>query len=664
MIILDYETRSECDLKACGTDVYTAHETTDILCLAMIEKETGACIVFDPAVQDMPQVWVDKLATGCLVVAHNARFDKGIHRVGVELYGFPEIADERWYCSSAQMRVNAIPASLDHACRALGVRNQKSASGNKLIKQLSIPQADGTFNEDPELMKKMQAYCLQDTYTTLDIVNATRLMAETEHQDWLLNERINDRGIGVDIELAELAQAYAEAEKSEINKKLFKMTGGVVERATQHQRIKSYILDQLDLTDENDSDLVGLMTTTDNRLTLDGATRTAIIELIDAGNLDLLDEVEDMIRLLDLASASSIAKFKRMGGMGGDTGRVTGALIYYGASQTGRYSSKGLQLHNMKRDCYEEAEYLAVKGQMARGKELKNVLSTLSKMLRPSLVAKDDHSFVVGDWSGIEARALPWLSDSEGGNAKLELFKQGIDVYVTTAEEIGVAERSVGKVAELALGFGGSSGAFMAMAKAFNVDLPEHQVLRIVKKWRQANKWVVQFWHDVETSAKKAIRAKGTARFTAGRIVYTYAPELMGGTLLCILPDGSLIQYPYARIERDKKGSTITCLKASVNPKKDSKDNWGRVRLWGGLMVENVTQGFCAGLLRDKLRVAEDNGLKTIAHVHDEIILEVKNDVVQRETDLLKKIMETVPEYAQGLPLKAVPVSMPRYGNH
>jgi len=664
MLVLDFETRSECDLKLCGTHVYTHHESTDILCISLYDMDTEESVVFDPVETDIPQVWKDKLNSADLVVAHNAAFDKGIYTIGVKEYGFPPIADDRWYCSSAQMRVNAIPASLDDAARALGVKNQKSFKGARLIKKLSIPQEDGTFNENPELMEEMRTYCLQDTVTTVDIIRATRLMTQEEHSDWLLNERVNERGVRVDVEVAELAQSYAAEEQDGIAAELVKLTDGVVTKPTQHQRIKPYILEGLDMKDESDRKLKALMTKKDGKFTLDAKTRETVLSLIDAGNLELVEETEELIRLLDDATATSVAKFKRMQHMAGLHDRVRGAFIYYGASQTGRFSSKGLQLHNMKRDCYELADFLDLKAKMQQGVKIPDVMNTLSKMLRPTLIAGEGKTFVVGDWSSIEARGLPWLANTPDAEKKLDLFRQGVDVYVKAAESIGIDDRRIGKVAELSLGYGGAIGAFSAMAINYGLVLPEYQVDRIVKNWRRANKWAVLFWAEVEQAAKKAVRARGKQQFKAGRVVYTYAPALMGGTLLCILPDQSIIQYPNCHIDYSDRGDNLVCLKASIRPKADSKDNWGTVRLWGGLMVENITQAFCAGLLRDKLRVAEVEGIDIVAHIHDELVAECELEFADEVGEDLKIIMEAVPSYAKGLPLKAEPVQMVRYGNH
>lgn len=679
MILLDYETRSEADLKAVGAYRYATHYSTDILCVCLWDMETDEYVVFDPAMELMPAAWRIKLIKADLVMAHNAFFDREIHEhVGVQEYNFPPIPEHKWYCTAAQARLNGLPSSLEDAAIAAKILARKDHKGSALIKKLSIPDAEGNFNEDPELMKQMQEYCVQDCRTTVELVRATRLMTQVEHKDWLLTEKMNLRGVKVDRELAQLATAYAEAEQSEISAELVRVTGGAIEKPTQYQRIKKYILEALDPEDLNDIALRKLMTVykgKEKKVSLDKDVRESIITAIDAGNLFLYEDIEELIRLLDAASASSVAKFKRMDSMADDKDdRVRGAFIHAGAGQTHRYSSKGLQLHNMKRECFTADETLEIRAHMMQQKPMDGVMKTLSKLLRPALIPAEGKKFVVGDWSAIEARALPWLSDDPRAEKKLSMFRNGIDIYIEAAKDILKKEeidpesndRQIGKVAELALGYGGAVGAFASMAKNYGLVLPDYMVQKIVKGWRAANPWAVKLWKDLEDAAKNAVRSGGKKAFKAGRVEYRYLPKLLGGTLICILPDGTGIQYPFCKLEHSQLGDNLVALKAGIKPKADGsgKHHWGTVRLWGGLLAENITQAFCAALLRAAVRDCDIVKIPVIAHVHDEIIAEVPTEEADVISRGLKIVMETVPEWAKGLPLKAEPVILDRYGNH
>lgn len=667
MIILDYETRSECDLKACGLYVYATDLSTEILCLAMYDTDTDEQVLFYPIEgQTMPEKWKGKLRRAELVGAMNAAFDREIHAcIGVLDHGYPKIPDHKWYCIAAQCRLNGLPSNLDDATKAAKVKHKKNPDGVGLIKKMCIPP----FEYNMTLLNKMGQYCLDDVLAAVELFRNTRPMTKIEHKDWLITEKMNIRGVKIDRELAQLATKYAGAEQADISEKLDKLTDGVITKPTQYQRIKQYIEEALDLDDENDRKLLKLMTVykkDEKKLGLDKDIRESIITVIDAGNLHLYEDIEELIRLLHDASASSVSKFAKMNTLADpEDDRVRGAFIHAGAAQTHRYSSKGLQMHNMRRDCFNAEIAEELKDYMKQGVEIPNVMQTLAKLLRPALVPDEGNQFVVGDWSAIEARALPWLSGDPRAERKLDMFRNGIDVYVEAAKNLG-GERQIGKVAELALGYGGAVGAFASMAKNYGVVLPDYAVKKIVRQWRADNPWAETFWHALESAAKKAVRARGTKSFKAGRVEYTFAPNLLGGTLICMLPDGTGIQYPFCSIEHTDKGDNLVCLKAGIKPKKGekSKHHWGTVRLWGGLLSENVTQAFCAALLRDKLRECDVLNIPVILHVHDEIGVECESSVTRNYRKALKEVMEQIPEYAEGLPLDAEPVVLDRYGNH
>ena len=681
-VVLDFETRSRLDLKTSGAVLYAQHESTEVLCLGLYDMLNDDEFVYDPYEEDMPPKWRKRLTMAGLVIAHNALFDREIYDncMGKASDSHPYIPFDKWYCSSAQARVNALPASLEDAALAAKLTQKKDFTGSALIRQLSIPQKDGTFNECPKAMVKMKKYCLQDLRTTVALVRSTRFMTQEEHNDWLITERLNMRGIRVDVELASLAQHYAEAEQEAISGKLIELTNGEITKATQHQRIKKYILESLDLDNPFDRKLQSLMTVykgKEKKYSMDKTVRESVITAIDANSLKLYEDIEELIRLLDDASMASVAKFKRMQTMSGCDDRVRGAFVYAGASQTIRFASKGLQLHNMKRKCFDAEKTVWIKNEMRNKTKMGDVMSTLSQLLRPALIPDYGKVFVVGDWSAIEGRALPWLSNDPRAEKVLDIFRNDGDLYIETAIDTGLGMtpsditdtlRQIGKVIALSLGYGGANGAFSAMGKNYGVILEEYEVTRLVKRWRRANAWAVDFWAKCMRAAKRAVRARGKKRFAAGRVTYTYAPDLLGGTLICILPDGTAIQYPECRFQHSDRGDNLTALKAGIHPK-SGETEWGRVTLWGGLLVENITQAFCAGLLRDKIKVIdhEDNTgdpLPIVAHVHDEIILEVNDDNAEADRLFLKEVMEHVPEYAEGLPLKAEPVILSRYGNH
>ena len=395
--------------------------------------------------------------------------------------------------------------------------------------------------------------------------------------------------------------------------------------------------------------------------------REQILDRADTGEIMITDKVYDVIAALDDGNKSSVAKYKRMLERADDEDRVSGAFVYAGAS-TIRYTSRGLQLHNFKRDCLSPERTEELKRTMATGFQVSvgNVMDTLSKALRPTIVPGRGNVLIVGDFKSIENRGLPWLANSPGALNKLATFKQIDDdptlpdMYVRAATEAGTDDRQVGKVIELSMGFGGANGAFHSMARNYGVHLPDAIVTGLVQTWRNNNQWAVDFWNGLERAAKRAINNPGTVQ-ECGRVSYTYNADMMGGSLFCELPCGQILTYPSCRLEevdgRHGPQYTITALKANWKPAADAKE-WPRYALWRGLLAENVTQAACASLTRWLVRQFDN----VVLHCHDEVALECSVGQAAEQKQLLQTTMETGPAWAKGLPLKAPVAVMARYG--
>jgi DNA polymerase len=259
----------------------------------------------------------------------------------------------------------------------------------------------------------------------------------------------------------------------------------------------------------------------------------------------------------------------------------------------------------------------------------------------------------VADWSAIEGRVNPWLANSVAGERKLDIFRQRLDPYKVNAaatvsvpyEDVTDDQRQVGKVQELALGFAGGVGAFASMGRVYGVRLPEPEAKRMIDLWRRANPWAVPWWSDLEQAAWRAMRHPGSVH-AAGRINYMYDRQ----HLWYALPSGRVLCYPFARIE----GEELTYAKASWKPAADASE-WPRARAWKGLLCENATQAAAHDILREALR-----GLPAaVAHVHDEIVLEVPREGAEEARERLMEVMRTAPD---GLPLDCECKIMERYG--
>lgn len=664
MLIIDFETRSRCDLFKRGAYNYALDPSTDILHCAFLPQDPDDDREFLWTPQDgpLPAEVVELIKSADYIVAHNAQFDRLIwSEIAVPDYGFPEIEFDHWYCSSAQCRVNGLPAGLADAARALDTRHKKDPRGDQLIKLLSLPQKDGTFNEDPDLMVEMGEYCLQDTRTTKAVMNATRLMTRTEHEDWLISEDINERGVMIDTAMAQATQRHANDELIEIAERLNEASHGAITKHTQYVRAAEWVLARLRETSEDHPAIKMMERYKEDELkfSLDKNAREDIIDAVDHGLFEVPDDVLDVVVAMNEGSASSVAKFKNMLLRADDeTHRVYGAFIYGGASATMRFSSRGLQMHNLpSKGLGDEEETWDLYDTLMSGADLpKPVMKSLKKLLRHAIMADEDKALIIGDWTGIEARSLPWLADTEMATAKLDMIASGVDIYSVTAAEIGFSgNRPIGKVCELALGYEGGKGAFKQFAKLYGVVIEDGRIKPIIDKWRHTNSWVVQFWRDLEKAAMSAVRDPQTV-YSAGRIRYLYSPALMGGSLMCILPDDSVLTYPKTRIETEKGRYKLTALKSSTKMKSGAKE-WPRESLYGGRLAGHANQGTAAALLRDLLSRVD----ACIAHVHDEVILEVPDVVAEGSRDALEKEMTTTPAWAKGLPLNAKPIISYRY---
>ena len=673
-IDIDFETRSKSDLKKVGAYNYATDPTTEILCCGFkitskdIEDAPVAYYLWFPHDGPLPEPVMSALKKVDEITAHNAAFDQLIYEFVAEIdHDWPNIKANKWRCSSARARLNNMPAGLGNLTNALNSENVKDHTGAALIRYLSIPDKEtGEFRENAEKLVEMGAYCLKDVKAMTSIKEDLRPMSDLENFDWYTNEQINYRGIKIDREMATAAMKYADAEQSEIAEELIELTGGVITKHTQSARVRDYVHERLCETGQK------IMKVWDkkkecSKLSLDKNIRQQLLDRSD--ELDIPWEVCDIMQAVQDGSKSSVSKFRAMLDRADpNTDRVHGAFIHAGAGQTHRYASRGLQLHNFPRKVFPIDEVSILRKQMIDGKPLRlhgedlGVMDTLSRLLRSAIIPATGHCFVVGDWSSIEAGTLPWLADNTGGRERIKDIENDIDLYEVAAAQAGYAgNRQIGKVAELALGYGGAQGAFKSMAAQFGLHIEEPEAKRIVNKWRSANPWAVDFWNKLEKAAHKAMKYPEEV-FEAGRIRYVFKENHLDGCLFCILPDDTILSYPSARLEvvETQYGPKrqLTAMKANWTPAQGSSD-WPRIGLWRGLLAENVTQATAAALLRTTLRSFNETA---VGHVHDEIILEVPLEHAKAAKKVLQDTMESGPDWAEGLPLSAPPTIMLRYG--
>jgi len=632
MLYVDFETRSTCDLRAKGVYNYAQDASTDVLCMsyAFDDDEVTTWVPTQPFPESVRNY------TG-QIRAHNAAFERLIFWYVLQI----NFKLEQFYCTATQARANCAPGSLEDVGRFAGASMKKDHRGAQLIRLMCVPP----FKDSPELMAEMIQYCEQDVRAMRAISKAMRDLSDEELTDYHVNERINDRGVLVDVPLCQAAVKFASDELVEIEQIVQEVTGGAI-ASVRSPRMREWVLERV-------GEQAKKLMEKDGKYSIDKTVRANLLMMENPDEVPA--DVQEVIQCADDLWASSVAKFSRLSGLADEEDqRVRGAFVFAGGSATGRASSYGAQVHNFTRKCADEPE--AARNAMVRGHSIvprygKRVTDVLKGMLRPALIPATGKHFVVADWAAIEARVNPWLSGR--GDDKLELFRTGEDVYKVNAAatfnvrvaDVTKDQRQIGKVQELACGFAGGVGAFAAMGRAYGISLPEPVAKRMVDGWRRANTWAVPYWTSLEESYTRAMRNKGR-EFKAGRITYLFD----GQHLWYALPSGRILCYPYAKLESDG----ISYAKAAWKPAQDAKE-WPRARLWKGLACENVTQAVANDLLRHSLRQLDD----VVLHVHDEIVVETADPSAAEN---LKRVMCTAPAWAQGLPLDAEVETMKRYG--
>jgi len=634
----DFESKSECDLKTEGVYNYSRHPSTQVLCMSYAYDDEPVR-TWRPG-EPMPKIEGQ-------IRAHNAAFERLIIWHVLKM----PIPLEQFYCTAAQARANCAPGSLEDVGRFAGTSMRKDHRGAALVRACCIPP----YKDDliPELIQ----YCEQDVRTMRAVSQSMRELTLEELEDYHINERINDRGVMVDVALCKAAVKYAAAELAEIEETVRTITRGEI-LSVRSPRMRLWVMDRVG------PEALKLMERAD-KFSIDKTVRANLLAIDDPEQVP--PDVKEVIQCADDLWASSVAKFERLAGLASLDGRVRGAFVFAGGSATGRASSYGAQLHNAPRRCAEDPE--AVRTAMVRGHRIvpefgRRVTDVLKGMLRPAIMPARGHVFVGYDWSAIEGRVNPWLADTATSEDKLQCFRDGLDPYIVNAaatfnrayadiereyKETNKSEqRQVGKVQELALSFAGGAGAFNAMARIYGVRLSDAEVKRAINGWRSANPWAAIFWSDLETAYTRALRNRGKI-FTAGRVSYYYD----GQHLWYALPSGRVLCYPFARFEDDG----ITYSKASWKPAADAKE-WPRARLWKGIAVENVTQATAHDLLREALRKIPN----VVAHIHDEILVECAEEDADKMLSHMKEVMTTPPAWGEGLPLAVSGKVMIRFG--
>jgi len=731
---IDFESGSAVELGDVGVHKYAEHWSTHVYCMAYRFNDEEKQIWY--MWESFPQRVIDHVAGGGIVVAHNASFERALWNVvlprpnlidGYDPIPVPRMQIDQMVCTMARAAALALPGGLDYIARVMGAESRKDDVGGKLMMKFAKPLTrtmgeDGretyTFYRDREDMLKVGDYCLQDVEVETEIDRLLLQHKPRERSVWLLDQKINDRGVKLDLELVKVATEVADVGEARLHKRMAEITEGAVPSCTQVAKLVAWINSR------------GIPCTS--------IAKGVQTELIAAASV-LDPTVEEAIRLRQAAGKGTpTSKYQTMLDCAGFDGKARGQLMYHGAT-TGRWAGRLIQFQNLPgvdpdRDLANVEAVVAILGCPHLGAEEKadaiqmltgSIMPVLSKSLRHMLVASAGCRFIGGDLSNIEGCVAAWLAGEEW---KVEAYreyqaKRGPDLYIATycrtfgadLSEVDKFRRQIGKVIELACGFGGGIGAFISAAKIYNIDLktlvaPVKAItqaevwakaekryettssgnrygleldvwcaVRItVDNWRNSHPAITGGWYDLQDAAIHAVSTPGeVVEIFGGKVAYVYARQV----LWCKLPSGRALAYhrPWVKkstteVLKNANGETkvveedeiVEHLKdgwvqtgengpARYRVMYEGYDNtskrWTRFSLYGGHQFENIVQAIARDVMVEGMFRAEAKGYPIVLTVHDELLTDVP--VGHGSVAELQQIMSTVPDWAEGLPLAA-----------
>jgi len=640
-LFLDIETRSQTDLLLHGVLRYAIDPSTQLICVGWAFDDDDVQNWFADSGEPFPQEIIDHIKSGGIIWAHNAAFERRLFEYVIcNDYDFDPPKLEQWRCSMVAATTNGFPGGLDAAAVALGASKQKHKDGPRLIRTYCAPGFTTEWMFDDRNL--MSAYVKDDVDTMRGIIPCFRPLTDYEWSEYHLNERIADRGIPVDTELCFKAQAYAEELAADANNVIAEVTDGAMLKHTERKSRDAWLFPHLT---EAQKKLLVVYKKGEKKLSLDADHRDYLLACD-----DLDDKARQLLEAMNDAGSSALKKYATA--YHTHVNERVHNVIQFNGAQTGRFTGRGIQPHNFKKDRADtprhELEHLiaAIKA----GEPLHSPNYQMGQVMRGMVYHPDGLAWV--DWSQIEARVAPWLSMKPSGEDKINIFNSGLDVYTVAAAkmfdrtlaEVDKNFRQTGKIAELSLQFGGGAGALQGMARNYGQPFEDDEADQIVRLWRKANPWAVEIWADYDHAIECAVQNHGRT-FHAGRASFA-ADE---NYLWCRLPSERLLAYPRPRMEEyetpwgeERFGPTFQShFKPAVGE--------DPIRLYarGALLFQNSVQATAADVLREALIEADADGLEIALHVHDEIVVYGG----EAEGAQLNEIMLTQPWWAEGLPI-------------
>lgn len=630
---IDLETYSDVDLAEAGLYRYVESPVFEIL-LVQYAFDSGPVLVADLASGDVfPEDVRAALSDPETVkVAHNCAFERACLHQALGVYMPPE----EWQDTMVLCAMSGLPQSLDAAGAALGLEQQKIKEGVSLISYFCKPCKPTISNggrtrnlphHAPDKWSRFRAYGLRDVEVERAIYDrlGSFPVPEWEQRVRCLDARINERGVGVDVDLAEAAVAVNDAAVGAYAAELRKLTG--LDNPNSVAQLKDWL------------EGVGLP--------VDSLNKATVADLLATTSDPVIRRV---LSLRALMGKTSVKKYNAMlAAASPNDSRLRGMMQYYGAGRTGRWAGRIVQPQNLPQNHLDDIGDVR---ELVRGRDLDtlellfdSVPDVLSQLIRTALVAQDGCTFLVADYSAIEARVIAYLA---GEKWRMDVFAQGGDIYCSSASQmfhVPVVKHGVnghlrqkGKIAELACGYGGGVAALRAFG-ADKMGLTEEEMSQIVTGWRAASPTIPKFWRDAEKAAKKALENPGRVfRLPCGA---AYRKD--SDALRLRLPSGRVLSYWAARLDDD--GSIVFMAQNQTTRK------WEKAETWGGKLVENIVQAYARDCLAVAMLRLEEAGFRICFSVHDELICE--EPVGGRPWEEMARIMGLPIEWAPGLLLRA-----------
>ena len=633
---VDIETFSSVDLGKSGVYRYAESEDFEILLFGYSVNGSPVRVVDLACGENLPEE-IRKAISDPTVMkwAFNAQFE----RICLSRFlGMPtgEYLDPvSWHCTMIWSATLGLPMSLAGVGTVLGLEKQKLTEGKDLIRYFCVPCKATKVNggrtrnlpeHDWTKWERFKSYNLRDVETEMEIQKKLSRfpVPENEWRNYCLDQKINDRGVALDMELAHRAVQCDNQYREFYLRQAREITG--LENPNSVLQLRDWLWER--------------------GVELDSLSKNAVQDLLP----DTDGDVRKVLSLRQELAKSSVKKYTAMENLVCRDSRGRGLIQFYGASRTGRYAGKLLQVQNLPQNHLPDLETARALVQSGNFDALEmlydSVPNVLSELIRTAIVPEKGCRFIVSDFSAIEARVLSWFA---GEQWRLDTFTQGGDIYCASASQMfGVPVekhgingelRQKGKQAELACGYGGSVGAMKSMG-AVRMGVKEEELQPLVDAWRQANPRIVQFWWEVDRAAKTCVKQHVPTQ--AGRLRFEY----QSGILFIQLPSGRRLAYAKPRMGENRFGGEAITYEGVGTGRK-----WERLETYGAKCVENIVQGTARDLLALALLRLEEAGYPVVMHCHDEAICEVP--IGQGSVEEVNRIMAVSPEWAEGLPLKA-----------